>query len=77
MSGGGAAVGTGNTTYDHVITLCGSEVYRDGRKVRIKVDRHTKDITIGCTKFTRDALLRIVEITKPWEQDEYIVQEGA
>lgn len=54
----------GNPDYlAHRITLDGRTVCRDGKQVRITGNPKTRDLQIGCTFVSRDALCRLLELS--------------
>lgn len=64
--------------YGHEITVDGNTVCRDGKAVRIKANLNTRDLQVGCTKVTRAALLRLLELSNRCDIDNMsIIQEGA
>ena len=61
----------------HFIGVDGNTVCRDGVAVKITADTKTRDLQIGCTKVTRAALMRLVEMSTNCDlSDKKVLQEG-
>lgn len=62
---------------EHEITLSGNQICRDGYVVKIIGYTKTRDLRVGCTRITRAALLKLVELsTNSDVGDEKILQAG-
>lgn len=62
--------------FDHTITLDGNTICLDGHSVRIIQDMLTREMSIGCTKITFDALARIWALANEPKQCERVIQSG-
>lgn len=61
----------------HHITLEGKTVHRDGLAVKVTAFAYTRSLRVGCTYITREALLRLVEMSTDYVvSDQRIIQEG-
>lgn len=59
----------------HDVTLDGNIICYDGRMVRIVALTKTRDLRIGCTRITRSALLKLVELSTNCDMnDERVIQ---
>lgn len=65
------------TEFSHTITLDGTTVCRDGHRVRVVANTKTRELQVGCTKVTRAALLRLLEMSTCDMGIETVLQEGA
>lgn len=63
--------------YDHEIQLIGGIVCRDGKRVRVIGFAGARDLQVGCTFISRDALLKLVQLSDSTELPKRVVQDGA
>ena len=60
----------------HEITLDGNTVCRDGVAVKITANPRTRDLRIGCTKVSRAALVKLLEMSTNSDMSETLIQQG-